>query len=422
MSRRGVAASVETPASWLVACTVVAILAITSGTPWVLVVALKPVAAELGVARSVPALAGALAVLGAGFGGIAMGWLAERYGVRRVVLAGTAMVCAGHLVASSGGVWTLCISYAFMLGLLGNAAINQPLLVHVSRWFDRHRGSALALVASGQYLGGILWPAIFERALQGWGWRHTMATFGLLQFVLVAPLVLLLLRPLPAELRARQLASGPRRGASVLGRPPNQALALLATASFLCCIPMALPTTHLVALCTDLGLTPARGVAMLSVLQLCAFASRQFWGFLSDRIGGLRSVLAGSVCQMLAIGGFLLTQDEIGLFTAASAFGLGFAGIIPAYQMTVRELFPAAEAGWRLPSVSLGGTLGMAGGAWLGGVIYDQFGSYAPAFGLGVVFNLLNIALLSTLVVSRKQGQGSVLDPAGVGGPLHPIP
>ncbi len=197
--------------------------------------------------------------------------------MRRVVPAG-----------SAGGAWTLCISYAIMLGLLGNAAINQPLLVHVSRWFDRHRGSALALVASDEYLGGMLWPAIFERALQGWGWRHTMATFGLLQFALVAPLVLLLLRPLPAALRARQQVSGPRRGAAVLGRPPNQALALLAAASFLCCIPMALPTTHLVALCTDIGLTPARGVAMLSVLQLCAFASRQFWGFLSGRIGGRR--------------------------------------------------------------------------------------------------------------------------------------
>ena len=422
MSGRHSVTSVETPASWLVACTVIAILAMTSGTPWVLVVALKPVAAELGVARNVPALAGALAVLGAGFGGIAMGWLADRYGVRRIVLAGSAMVCLGHIMASSGGVWTLCISYGLMLGLLGNAAINQPLLVHVSRWFDRHRGSALALVASGQYLGGMLWPAVFERGIDAWGWRHTMAAFGVLQFVMVAPLVLFILRALPADLRARSMASGPRRGARVLGLPPNRALALLAVASFLCCIPMALPTTHLVALCTDLGLTPARGVAMLSVLQFCAFASRQFWGWLSDRIGGLRSVLAGSVCQALAIGEFLLTQDEIGLFTAASAFGLGFAGIIPAYQMTVRDLFPAAEAGWRMPSVSLGGTLGMAGGAWLGGVMYDQFGSYAPAFGLGVVFNLLNIALISTLVICRKQGQGSALDPAGVSGPLHPIP
>lgn len=416
MSRHYLAASVETPASWLVACTVVAILAMTNGTPWVLVVALKPVAAELGVARNVPALAGALAVLGAGFGGIAMGWLADRYGVRRVVLAGSAMVCAGHVVASSGGVWTLCLSYGLMLGLLGNAAINQPLLVHVSRWFDRHRGSALALVASGQYLGGMLWPAIFERALEAWGWRHTMAAFGMLQFALVAPLVLLALRGLPADLRTRGHASGPMRGMPVLGLKPNQALAWQAVASFLCCIPMALPTTHLVALCTDLGMTPARGVTMLSVLQLCAFASRQFWGWLSDRIRGLRSVLAGSVCQMLAIGGFLLTQDEIGLFTAASAFGLGFAGIIPAYQMTVRELFPAAEAGWRLPSVSLGGTPGMAGGAWLGGVMYDQFGSYAPAFGLGVVFNLLNIALLSTLMIGRRGAASRARHPAAAPG------
>jgi MFS family permease len=177
---------------------------------------------------------------------------------------------------------------------------------------------------------------------------------------------------------------------------------------------MALPTTHLVALCTDVGLTPARGVAMLSLLQLSAFTSRQFWGWLSDRIGGLRSVLAGSVCQVVALASFLVSQDETGLFTAAALFGLGYAGIIPAYQMTVRELFPAVEAGWRLPSVSFGGTLGMAGGAWLGGILYDSFGSYAPAFAVGVVFNLLNIALLSTLLISGRGASAGSVPSAGV--------
>jgi MFS family permease len=383
---------VETRASWVAAFTVVAILAVTSGTPWVLVVALKPVAAELGVARGMPALAGSLAVLGAGFGAIAWGWLADRYGVARVVLLGSAMVCGGHLVASSGGIWSLYLGYGLMLGLCGNAAINLPLTVYVSRWFDRHRGSALALVASGQYIGGTAWPALFERGLHFWGWRRTMAAFGILEFVLVASLVLLVLPKLSGELRARGLASGPPRGAPVLGLPPNQALALLSLASFLCCIPMALPTTHLVALCTDLGLTPARGVAILSVLQISAFASRQFWGWLSDRIGGLPSVLAGTICQVLAIGGFLMTQDEVGLYAAASAFGLGYAGIIPAYQMTVRQLFPAAEASWRLPSVSLGG------------LMYDRYASYAPAFALGVVFNLLNILLLGTLLIAASAG------------------
>jgi MFS family permease len=414
LSRRTIRAGVETRSSWAVAFTVLAILAVTSGTPWILVVALKPVAADLGVARKVPALAGSLAVLGAGFGAIAMGWLAERYGVRRVVAMGSAMVGVGLMVASSGGVWSLYVGYGLFLGLLGNAAINLPLQVHVSRWFDRHRGSALALVASGQYIGGSIWPALFERGLHHWGWRETMVAFGVLQFVLVASLVAFVLRALPAGLRVADLRAGPARGAQVLGMPANRALALLSAASFLCCIPMALPTTHLVALCTDVGLTPARGVAMLSLLQLSAFASRQFWGWLSDRIGGLRSVLAGSVCQVVAVTGFLATQDEVGLFTTAALFGLGYAGIIPAYQMTVRELFPAAEAGWRLPSVSFGGTLGMAGGAWLGGVLYDSFGSYAPAFALGVFFNLGNIALLSTLVIAGRRARGGPMPSDGV--------
>ncbi|CAH2598779.1 MFS transporter [Rhodovastum atsumiense] len=393
--------SIETRTSWVVACSVLVILMISSGTPWILVVAMKPVASDLGVARTGPALAGSLTVLGAGFGAIAMGWLASRIGVRWVVAFGSVMICIGHAVAASGGIWSLYIAYALILGALGHACLNSPLQVHVSHWFDRCRGRALALVASGPYVGGIIWPVIFERGLQAWGWRGTMLFYGVLQLVLVLPLAGVLLRRLPASAQGLALQDEPMPGARVLDMPPRLALALLASASFLCCIPMALPTVHLVSLCTDLGLSAAQGVGILSLLQICAFTSRQFWGWLSDRIGGLRSILAGSVCQALAIAGFLASTDETGLVAAAAGFGLGFAGIIPAYALTVRELFPAAAAGWQVPMVSLGGTLGMAGGGWLGATLYEGFGTYATAFAVGLVFNLMHLVLLSVLVARR---------------------
>lgn len=405
---------IETRASWIAACTVLAILMVSSGTPWVVVVAMKPIAADLATTRSGPALAGSLSMLGGGTGAIAMGWMADRIGVRPVAAFGIVMVCVGLVVAASGGLWRFYLAYAFLIGLLGHACLYAPLQVYVTRWFDRHRGSALALVASGPYVGGALWPSVFVQGVQAWGWRPTMIAFGVLQLVLVLPLVVLLLRPLPAALRPRAQAGAALPGATVLGLPPSLALLALAVAALLCCIPMALPLTHLVALCSDLGITPARGVGMLAVLQGCAFFARQFWGWLADRIGGLRTLLAGSACQALTIAAFLATQDEVGLFAAAAGFGLGYAGIIPAYTLTVRELFPAAAAGWQVPLVALGATFGMAGGAWAGAALYDAFGTYAAAFAVGLVCNLLNVLLLAALVLGdAREPAPCTIAPAG---------
>ena len=140
---------------------------------------------------------------------------------------------------------------------------------------------------------------------------------------------------------------------------------------------------------------------MLSVLLACAFISRQFWGMLADRIGGLRAVMAGSACQAVAIGAFLLTQNEIGLFAVSAAFGLGFSGIIPSYVVAIRELFPSSEASWRVPTFFFLGMSGMAFGSWLAGALYDHFGFYAPAFAVGVFFNIANLVVIGFLVRDR---------------------
>ena len=193
--------------------------------------------------------------------------------------------------------------------------------------------------------------------------------------------------PAPEAAGAPGAAPAACAAAPVLGMRPELALGLLCVAGFLCCVPMAMPQGHLVAFCSDVGIPAAHGAAMLSMLLGCAFVSRQFWGVVADRIGGLRTVLAGSVCQIVAMTGFLLTQNEAGLFAVAAVFGLGFSGIIPAYVLAVRELFPAAEASWRVPTVLLFSGSGMAFGGWLAGAIYDYAGFYAIAFAIGIAFN-----------------------------------
>jgi MFS family permease len=188
----------------------------------------------------------------------------------------------------------------------------------------------------------------------------------------------------------------------VLGWPSNLAFSLLAMAALFCCVPMAMPRAHLPALCSDLGIVASHGAAMVSVLLGTAFICRQMWGWISDRIGGLNTVLVASAWQILSMLGFVFTQDEVGLFTVAAAFGLGFSGIIPAYVLAIRELFPAAEAFWRIPVFLLCAASGMAAGGWLAGVIYDHFGFYWVAFMAGVAANALNLMIISVLVFRKE--------------------
>jgi MFS family permease len=166
---------------------------------------------------------------------------------------------------------------------------------------------------------------------------------------------------------------------------------------------MSMPQTHLVAFCTDLGISPAHGAIMVSVLLSAAFFSRQVWGAISDRIGGLYTMLAGSACQAVGMVAFLLTQDEIGLFTVAALFGLGFSGLVPANVLASREMFPVGEAYWRMPTLLLCSGSGMAMGGWSAGLIYDHFGFYAPAFAFGLGVNLINFLIVAVLSLRRRQ-------------------
>jgi MFS family permease len=394
---------IDSGEAWLVTVASLAIASVCLAAPLVVTVALKPIAADLGGYRSIPSAALSLSMVGTGVGGLAMGWLADRFGVRPVVMFGAAMVCAGLMLSAGGQSWQLYVGHGLFIGLLGNAAIHAPLYVYVTRWFEVRRGTALALIASGQYIAGAVWPPIFERAIAVYGWRPSMVGFGLLVVAVVLPLAALFLRPAPELPESKSGAAAAAANGTVLGLPANAAFALLAAASFLCCVPMAMPASHLIAFCGDVGIAASTGAAMLSVLLVCAFISRQLWGWISDRIGGLMTLVVGSLAQATAMLGFLLTQDEAGLFAVAAAFGLGFSGLVPAYVLTIRQLFPAREASWRIPALLLTAMSGMAAGSWIGGVIYDGAGFYAPAFATGIAANLVHLCLVAALVVQWRR-------------------
>ncbi len=385
--------------AWLTASAALAIMTIAYGAPLVVVVAMKPIAAELHTARSGPAAAGSLTYVGAAFGGILAGWLAGRLGIRRVVIFGATMVGAGLVLSASGGLLELYVGHGVLMGLFGTACMFSPLLTYVSLWFEHRRGSAVALISSGQAVAGAVWPPLLQFGLDQVGWRLTMMLFGLFVVIAGAAVAMIFLHPAPVPPPTMAGAGrGSQRRAATLGLPPNLLMILLMIAVFCCCVPMVMPMQHVVAYCGDLGFASQYGAAMLSVLLGSAFLARQFWGWLSDRVGGFQTLLISSLVQATALSGFLLTKDQVALFAVSAAFGLGLSGLLPAYVIVVRDCYSAQEASWRIPTVMFAGLLGMATGGWGAGLLYDHFGNYLPAFSTGMAFNLLNLVVLMFLI------------------------
>jgi MFS family permease len=393
--------TIESQKSWTTAIAAVVMLSVAQGAPLTVVVALPQLSVHFGT-RGLPSFASALAFFGSGAGGVLCGWLTQRFGMRAVAMLAGVTLAAGLALASGGAAWELLVGIAVGVGMFGTGALFAPLVTHVSMWFDRRRGSALALVSSGQYVAGALWPPIFERAIAAFGWQATMLGFALFAMAVIVPVAAIVIRPPPIPPPDTPDARAPAIGAKVLGMNANLALWLLAIASFLCCVPMAMPAAHLVAFCADLGIGARVGAAMLSVLLFAAFLSRQIWGAISDRIGGIPTVFIGNIFQTLGMIAFLLTTDEAGLFLISAIYGLGFGGIIPAYVLAVREKFPREEAHWRVPALLFISLSGMGFGTWFAGWIYDRMGSYGSAWAIGIGVNLVQLALVGFLLLRDR--------------------
>ena len=399
MGRQG--PSVETPYGWVVVFASLALHSISLGAPTILFVALKPIAADLDTVRAVPSLAYSLLMIGTGIGGIAMGRWMDRHGVMQPVLFGSAMICLGALLASyAEGQWSLFIATGLLMGLFGKAAMIAPLVANVTRWFDRRRGFAVAIITSGQGLAGAIWPTVVQYFNDQVGWRGTFLYFSIFAAVTMIPAAFALRPRAPIGPSDPTGAIQPE-SMRVLDLPPHVAQGMLWIAVIGCCTAMSVPIVHLVSHVTDQGYTLDQGARVLSVLFLAAFVSRLAFGMLADRIGPVRTLLIGSVSMAAMLLAFAFTTSYAGLFTAALLFGLGFAGIMPCYPLLIRILFPVSEAGGRIAAQYMFAAGGMALGGWLGGVIFDLTGSYSPAFLVAFAFNALNFVMIG-IVYTRQ--------------------
>ncbi|MEO7057477.1 MAG: MFS transporter [Caldimonas sp.] len=382
-------------------------MTVGSSAMYVIAVVLPSVQKEFGVARADASLPYTMLMLGFGIGGVFMGRLADRRGIALPLLIGAGGLGFGFVAASlSGSIWTFAIVHGLLLGLVGASASFAPLVADTSLWFLRRRGIAVAICASGNYVAGAIWPPIVQHFVESVGWRQTYIGLGVFSAVAMTLLALCMRGPRPATAPVAAVA---RPGAPVPSMRPfglslNAAQGLLCVAGVACCVAMSMPQVHIVAYCGDLGYGAARGAQMLSLMLACGVVSRLVSGAICDRIGGLRTLLLGSMLQGLALLLFLPFDSLVSLYIVSALFGLFQGGIVPAYAIIVREYFPPAEAGARVGTVLMCTLFGMAFGGWLSGKVFDLTGSYHAAFINGIGWNLVNLTVVLFLL-SRVRGQ-----------------
>ncbi|MDQ6881022.1 MAG: MFS transporter [Pseudomonadota bacterium] len=404
MTRAADPQDIESPYAWLRLGVSLLLMTIGGSGMYSMTVVLPRIQADFGADRGAASLPYTLTMIGFGLGGILMGRLSDRFGVIVPVLLGAVGLGAGFIAAGSAArLWQFSLAQGLLVGLLGTSATFAPLVADTSQWFHRRRGIAVAVCMSGNYVAGAVWPPVMQHFIDTAGWRATYVGMGVFCFLAILPLALVLRRrpppqPSPTPMARATAASAGKGSPLVLGLSAGAMQALLCVAGVSCCVAMSMPQVHIVAYCGDLGFGAARGAEMLSVMLGMGVLSRLASGWISDRIGGLRTLLLGSVLQGIALLLFLPFDGLVSLYVVSALFGLFQGGIVPAYALIVREYFPPQEAGARVGTVLMATLFGMALGGWMSGAVFDLTGSYRAAFLNGIGWNLLNISIVAFLL------------------------
>jgi MFS family permease len=386
---------------------VVALCAMLMGSSCMFAVAvvLPEVQAEFGVSRSEASLPYTLMMIGFGVGGVFMGRIVDRWGVTVSLLIGSAGIFVGFVWAGmSESILAFSIAHGLFLGLLGTSATFAPLVADTSLWWNKRRGIAVAVCASGNYLAGAIWPNIAQWGVTTAGWRETYIAMGIVCSIGMALFALFLRRRPPLNQITAPANGRPSTASETpFGLTTGKAQSLLIVAGLACCVAMSMPQVHIVAYCVDLGFGPARGAEMLSLMLACGVISRLISGVICDRIGGIKTLLLGSALQGIALLMFLPFNGLVSLYLISAMFGLFQGGIVPSYAIIIREYFPPAETGRRVGAVIMATMLGMALGGWMSGKIFDVTGSYQAAVVNGILWNLLNLSIATWLFLRVRR-------------------
>ncbi|QJR16943.1 MFS transporter [Usitatibacter palustris] len=392
------APGVDSPYAWSRLMVTLALMTIGASGMYIVPVVLPVVQADFGIARADAALPYSMLMLGWGVGGMLAGRLADRFGILVPLVIGAISMGAGYAISAyAPNILVFGLAHGFLIGLFGGSSTFAPLMADTTLWFEKRRGMAVAICASGNYLGGTIWPPVVQYFVETLGWRQTYIGMAIFCGITMFLLALCMRRRPPLIIASRSASGAVMSNERPFGMSQPAALALLMIAGVACCVAMSMPQVHIVAYCGDLGYGAARGAEMLSIMLGFGIVSRLFFGWLCDRIGGLLTLLTGSFLQMVALFLFLPFDGLVPLYVISALFGLFQGGIVPAYAIIVREHFPAAKVGATVGTVIMCTLAGMALGGWMSGKVFDLTGSYQAAFINGILWNWLNLAIAGFL-------------------------
>ena len=384
------------PYAWVVVGVCTAMVAMAFGAIGTVAVFLEPLAAEFGWPRAEVSAAYSVATVATGLGGIAMGYFADRVPVRRVALFGALVPgLAFAFLAELQSALGLYVLHALM-GLVGIGAIMAPLNSLASLWLARNPGLAIGIVSAGGAAGQGLVPYFARHLILTEGWRQAYLILGVLFISVMVPLALLL-RDAPHRQAVRPATPG--------GLSATRLLALLSLAAALCCVCMATPLVHVVTLGSDRGLAGREAAGLLAVMMVAGMAGRIAFGRIADRAGSLPTYLAASAGQTLLAFLFPYAGSAVQLYALSALFGLVFSGAMTSFLLCAREYAPAGKTGLSIGVVMFFAWIGMALGAWQGGLFYDLCGNYFPSFANASLAGVANLLILALLYLYTAQGQ-----------------
>jgi MFS family permease len=372
-------------------CTVMA--AMGFGVLFVMAVFLTPLAAEFGWPRADVSLAYAVTTIGTGIGGIVMGHFSDRMPIRRVALCGAIVPAVALVLLSRMNSLGELYAYHALLGLFGVGAILAPLNSLAAQWLARNPALAIGILSAGGAAGQGLLPFLARHLLIIDGWRHAYLVLGILYLVVMLPLALLI-RDAP---RPAGPAAAGGAGQRAYARSRLQVLAILCVAVVFCCVCMATPIMHVVALGSDIGLGGRASAGLLATMMVAGIVGRIAFGSVADRFGSLRSYIVASAGQTSLAFLFPYAGSGLALYVLAATFGLVFSGAMSSLIACGREYSPAGRTGLSIGVVMFAGWVGMALGAWQGGLFYDLCGDYFVSFSNASFAGVVNLLLLALL-------------------------
>ena len=411
MSDTGSTDELDGPYAWRRLMAALALSSVGGVGLWSVVVVLPTIETEFGIDRGSASMPYFATMLGAAIGGVLMGRLADRYGIRVPILIAIYMLAVGYIAAASATqFWQFLLAQGLFIGALGSSVTFAPLVADTSLWFNRRRGIAISIVASGNYLAGTIWPPLLTWGMATVGWRFSYMAIACVCVLVMLPLSQVLARRSPTEDMPNPRGANGDDGRARLA--PGTVQVLLIVAGIACCMAMAMPQVHIVAYCGDLGYSVARGAEMLSLMLGLGIVSRLLSGVIADWLGGVKTLILGSTLQCLALVFYIPFDGLTSLYIVSALFGLSQGGIVPSYAVIVREYFPARQAGARVSLVMMFTVVGMAVGGWLSGEIFDWTGSYQAAFLHGIAWNLLNMGIAFFLLFGRPRARVPAAAPA----------